>query len=320
MVKTAFVIGGGPAGLAAAIAARRRGFRVTVADARIPPIDKACGEGLMPDGVAAAEELGLDLKTAEPMRGVRFLHGGKSVESAFPGEHAFGFRRTALHESLVATAERAGVELRWNTPVRTGPEADWIVNACGASSPARPQRFGFRQHFKAQRWTDFLEVHWAEGLQIYITPTAPDEVGIAVLTRDPKMRVTEALKQFPDVQAKLQEPASTERGSVTGPRGRTPVQSANTAFIGDASGTVDAITGEGLAMSFRQAFALADAMAKDDLTLYQRAHDRLRRRPRTMEQLLLTLDRSRLVRTSAFAIMQAQPWIFRKMLAFHVHS
>ncbi len=47
------VIGGGPAGLAAAIAARREGLTVTVADAARPPSDKACGEGLMPQGRVA---------------------------------------------------------------------------------------------------------------------------------------------------------------------------------------------------------------------------------------------------------------------------
>ena len=61
-----FVIGGGPAGLAAAIAARQQGFRVIVADGAQMPIDKPCGEGLMPDGVAALQELGicLGLRTA----------------------------------------------------------------------------------------------------------------------------------------------------------------------------------------------------------------------------------------------------------------
>jgi len=54
-----FVVGGGPAGLAAAIAARQRGFEVVVADSAQPPIDKACGEGLMPDGVAALARLGV---------------------------------------------------------------------------------------------------------------------------------------------------------------------------------------------------------------------------------------------------------------------
>ena len=42
------VAGGGPIGLAAAIQARLHGFDVTLIDAKTPPIDKACGEGLMP--------------------------------------------------------------------------------------------------------------------------------------------------------------------------------------------------------------------------------------------------------------------------------
>ena len=56
-----FVIGGGPAGLAAAIAARQRGFSVLVADGAEPPIEKACGEGLMPDAVKILDKLGVDL-------------------------------------------------------------------------------------------------------------------------------------------------------------------------------------------------------------------------------------------------------------------
>jgi 2-polyprenyl-6-methoxyphenol hydroxylase-like FAD-dependent oxidoreductase len=48
----AFIVGGGPIGLATAIALRARGFSVTVADPALPPIDKACGEGLMPDALA----------------------------------------------------------------------------------------------------------------------------------------------------------------------------------------------------------------------------------------------------------------------------
>ena len=69
------VIGGGPAGLAMAIAARQHGLTVAVADGIHPPIDKACGEGLMPDALAAFKRLGLQLPPAEayPFRGIRFL-------------------------------------------------------------------------------------------------------------------------------------------------------------------------------------------------------------------------------------------------------
>lgn len=73
-----FVLGGGPAGLAAAIAAHRSGFRVLLADAEKPPIEKACGEGLMPDSLDAAAELGISIKQSAgyAFRGIRFQSAG----------------------------------------------------------------------------------------------------------------------------------------------------------------------------------------------------------------------------------------------------
>src|SRR4051794_7739609 len=97
-----FVIGGGPAGLATAIAARRRGLDVTLADSATPPIDKACGEGIMPDGLAAARSLGLDLSPAggHPFQGIRFCDAdsGAAVAADFPQGFGLGLRRTALHQ------------------------------------------------------------------------------------------------------------------------------------------------------------------------------------------------------------------------------
>src|SRR5204863_10196371 len=68
----AFVIGGGPAGLVAAIALRRKGLRVTVADGGDAPSDKACGEGILPEGLAALERLGvaLDWSAGRAFRGI----------------------------------------------------------------------------------------------------------------------------------------------------------------------------------------------------------------------------------------------------------
>ena len=51
-MKDVGVVGGGPAGLAVAIAARLAGLSVDVFERAAPPIDKACGEGVMPDGLA----------------------------------------------------------------------------------------------------------------------------------------------------------------------------------------------------------------------------------------------------------------------------
>ena len=80
-----FVIGGGPAGLAAAIAARQQGLKVVVVDSARGPIDKACGEGLMPDGLDALRQLGVSLDKCETgsFRGIRFVGGDGSVHADF---------------------------------------------------------------------------------------------------------------------------------------------------------------------------------------------------------------------------------------------
>ncbi len=84
---------------------------------------------------------------------------------------------------------------------------------------------------------------------------------------------------------------SEERGAVTVMRRLRRVYRGRTALIGDASGSVDAITGEGMGLAFRQALALADALVADNLDQYQAAHRRLARRPAFMAQLMLMLDR-----------------------------
>ena len=87
-----FVIGGGPAGLAAAIAARRRGFQVVIADGNKPPIDKACGEGLLPDSLAAAAALGVTMpaRATHAFAGVCFVRGAVRAEAKFRGAGALG--------------------------------------------------------------------------------------------------------------------------------------------------------------------------------------------------------------------------------------
>ena len=61
MPADAAIVGGGPSGLAAAIALRLRGFSVSVYDARRPPIDKPCGEGFLPGAASYLRELGIEL-------------------------------------------------------------------------------------------------------------------------------------------------------------------------------------------------------------------------------------------------------------------
>ncbi|HEX6467232.1 MAG TPA: FAD-dependent oxidoreductase, partial [Terriglobales bacterium] len=105
-----FIVGGGPAGLAAAIAARQSGLEVTVADIAQPPIDKACGEGIMPNGVAALEALGVNIPSQDAARftGIRLADSTVSVESRFPQHFGLGIRRTILHQLLIDRATETG--------------------------------------------------------------------------------------------------------------------------------------------------------------------------------------------------------------------
>src|SRR5690349_24448709 len=89
------VVGGGPAGLATAIAACRKGLSVVLADRAEPPIDKACGEGLLPDALSALNRLGVTIpsETGAYFRGIAFVSEGKRLESSFRGVPALGIRR-----------------------------------------------------------------------------------------------------------------------------------------------------------------------------------------------------------------------------------
>jgi menaquinone-9 beta-reductase len=329
-----FVCGGGPAGLATAIAARRKGFAVTVADGARPPVDKACGEGLLPDAIAAAAQLGVTIPADEsfPFRGIRFLGPGVSATADFRSGCGLAVRRTVLHRALVAQAERVGVNLLWGTPVAALDQirARWTVGADGersrvrawsgleASTPRRV-RYGFRRHHRVAPWCDYVEVYWGKGLQIYVGPEASDQVCVTSLASDPHVRVDDALEQFPELRERLagREIVSTERGAVTATRKLRAVSRGSVALVGDASGSVDAVTGAGVGLAFEQALALADALAADCLPQYERTHRQIMRRRRIMADLLLAMDRWPEIGDRARRALSLEPWVFERLLALH---
>lgn len=325
-----FVVGGGPAGLAVAIAARCRGLDVAVADSARPPIDKACGEGIMPDGVDAARALGIDLDGI-PFRGLRFCDGAFTAEAAFPRGEGLAMRRTELHQAMLRRARDIGVRLQWGAPVAglDSIRARWVVGADGGESRVRrwagldavrreDRRFGFRRHYALEPWTDLVEIHWGDRFQFYVTPVAQREVCVALICRDPRLRLDDALARVPQLARRLGPSDAPIRGAVTATRRLRSVCRGCVALIGDASGSIDAITGEGLCLAFRQAGALAAALETGDLTSYSAAHRRLARRPRAMGDLLLMLDRHPALRRAAVRAFGAHPPLFARMLAAHV--
>jgi flavin-dependent dehydrogenase len=340
------VVGAGPAGIVAAIAARRLGLQVAVLDSRMPPIDKPCGEGILPRGIAALRTLGISLppESAFPFRGIRFVDAEHSARAEFAGGLAYSVRRVKLHQHLVNHASEAGVEFRWGARVmqiekefvRTAKEKFpycWLVGADGQNSQVRKwagldshiaprKRFGFCSHFHVKPWSDMAEVHWAPGCQIFITPMTGQEVGVAVISRDPGLRLEGALMRFPALAEKLRgaTPTAREVGDITSLRVFSGVARGRVALIGDASGTVDAVTGHGLSLSFQQAIPLAEAIRLDDPAHYQHAHKHIAAVPVAMSRLMLLMAGSDWIRRKTIRLFQETPGLFSKLLAIHAET
>ena len=334
------VVGGGPAGLATAIRARLAGLDAAVVERFHPPIDKACGEGLMPDAVARLREIGID-PPGFPFRGIRYVDGDLMAEGTFPQAGGLGVRRVQLHEALVRRAEETGVELLWGVSVQ-GLEADgiltdrgkirarWVAGADGLLSrvrrwagleggPGPLHRFGVRRHYTLAPWTDLVEVHWGPSCEAYVTPVGADEIGVALLWSDGKSDFDDLLERLPALQERLADAPVGSRDRGAGPLHQKvlAVCRGNVALVGDASGYLDAITGEGMAVALHHSAALVEALVAGDLSLYARAHRRIARLPDFMTSLVLGLERRPALRRRALRALAAEPALFSRLLGIH---
>ncbi|VTR78506.1 NAD(P)/FAD-dependent oxidoreductase [Cellulomonas hominis] len=309
------VVGGGPVGLAAAVEARLAGLTALVVEPRQGPVDKACGEGLMPQALVALHRLGVD-PPGHPLVGIAYVRGDLRAEHRFAGPAGRGVRRTVLHAALADRADAlgvrrvtgrvaelhqdadgvtaAGVRARWllacdglhstvrrlvglEVPARgarggigaRGGTGGWGLSAAGGARDPR-RRFGVRRHYRVAPWTDLVEVHWGRRTEAYVTPVAPDLVGVALLGPAP-LDVDAELAGMPALAERIAGAPVDAADRGAGPlRQRTRARTAGRVLlVGDASGYVDALTGEGLRLGFAQ--ARAAVAHRDDPAGYERA-------------------------------------------------
>ncbi|GAA2747996.1 NAD(P)/FAD-dependent oxidoreductase [Kitasatospora cinereorecta] len=329
------VAGGGPAGLATAIHAALAGLDVVVAEPREAPIDKACGEGLMPSAVRPLRELGVAV-SGRPFHGIRYLEadGERRAEARFRTGPGLGVRRTELHAALAARAEELGVRrvpLRLEFPAQTehavtvgGLTARHLVAADGLHSPlrralglhrptppGRPARYGLRRHYAVEPWSDLVEVHWSRSSEAYVTPVADGLVGVAVLSSE-RLPFEAQLARFPQLAARLPASAATRvRGA--GPlRQRVSARVAGRVLlVGDAAGYLDALTGEGVAVALASARALVACLVEGRPQAYERAWRRASREYRLLTASLLWARRQPVLAERIVPLAAALPPLFR---------
>ena len=202
-----------------------------------------------------------------------------------------------------------------------GVRAGYLVAADGLHSPLRRRlgldapprtspRFGLRAHVAAAPWSDLVEVHWSPAAEAYVTPVAPDLVGIALLTGR-RAPFAEQLAAFPALRGRVAgSPLTKVRGA--GPlrqRSRRRVEG-RVLLVGDAAGYVDALTGEGVALALAQAREAVAAVAAGDPGSYEAAWRRVSRRYRVMTHALLAASRFPPARRSLVPLARAVPPLF----------
>lgn len=115
----ALIVGGGPAGSAAAITLAKGGLRPELIERTTGPHDTVCGGFLGWDALAALERLGVDAAAlgAQPIRRLRLVGAGRQVEAKLP-KLAVGLSRRMLDEAMLAAAARAGAVVTRGRTVR----------------------------------------------------------------------------------------------------------------------------------------------------------------------------------------------------------
>jgi flavin-dependent dehydrogenase len=362
------IVGAGPAGLSAGIVLAQHGLRTLVCEQQSFPVDKACGEGVMPTGLVHLERLGVKQHLAanaiHPFVGIRYHSPrGRVAAARFAEGPGWGIRRTNLSAALLRRAheldhlevrEAARVErierAAQHISVQIGGErilTRLLIGADGLNSRVRRwaglerrlrshQRWGVRQHFAIAPWSEYVEVHWADGVEAYVTPCGDEQVGIAFLwdrTRFDAIRGGAALfaslmQSFPKLRVRLDGAPACDTPRAIGPLHRSAASPVGDGvlLIGDAAGYLDAITGEGISLATAQALCLENTVvpilrSRDslpgvrDLAPYARAYRSIVTPYYQMTRLVLCLSRHATLAEAMIGLLARPSGLFQSMLS-----
>lgn len=304
------IIGGGPAGTAAAITAARRGARVLLVERGRFPRHKVCGEFISPEGVGLLTGLGLrDLVARAPRIAHARIFADGSAAEAVLSPPAASISRYELDHALWQRAQDAGADCRELLEARaisgSGPfaiatslgdfTARAVINASGRWSNLRRSRLSRPQREKWVGWkAHFRETESARSVDLYfftdgycgVQPLDDGRVNACAMVRAASAdSIEEVFALHPKLAERSRTWQQVSDTVATSPLVFAPPQAeeGGVLFAGDAAGFIDPFVGDGISLALRSGAMAASALqavwegksaVSDAAAIYRRQYER----------------------------------------------
>lgn len=305
-VKECIIIGGGVAGLSAAIRLAELGIHALVLEAGKYPGHRICGEFFSPECLPILVNWGIELG-ATIEKGC-FVIGDREILFSLP-KPAGGISRYLFDMKLVEIARSKGAEVRTEAIVSSlkitdaGPYEVCLSDGTtyyshrlmigtgrlpNLTEKKSPVYAGFKAHFEGIHNPQTIEMHCFDGGYVGISPISSDVTNVAALVRlnrlEPdfmeNLQRKKGMKLFAErMQGSRMIFSQWMSGQIPefGIRHNPPWP--NVYWIGDAAGSIPPICGDGLAIALTTGLMAADYLHSNDPAGYQKAwHKRYRSR------------------------------------------
>jgi len=285
------VIGGGPAGAMAAIAALQAGVRVRIFEKSAFPRHKVCGEFLSPDVLTMLDRAGcadafLALRPAV-LRSMALHFGSRVVRHTLPAA-AYGLSRSALDILLLDTAAALGADIIRETQTPKATRRPMVLaNGRATVVRGRQRLFGFKAHFRG-RVDGEVSLYFFDNCYVGVSAVEGDAINVCGLAperllQDCGFEPERLLSRCDELQTRISELDRSFDWLITGPlvTGWAPVDESESLVYptGDALGFIDPFTGSGIlnAMSSGRSAGIAAATGMPVRTYIDERHRVLRR-------------------------------------------
>jgi 2-polyprenyl-6-methoxyphenol hydroxylase-like FAD-dependent oxidoreductase len=281
------IVGGGPVGLYSALLLAKLGFAVSLFEKRAFPIDKVCGQGIMPKGHELLKKIGIHFnqENSFEFEGIQYNDKDIRIEGLL-SSNGIAVKRSELSSLLYEKCktnklisiyqEKLCQVEAFNTMSRltfeSGLQKEFrfvlacdglnskVRKLCGVEQISKKRlRYGARFHFKDTRPSNLVQVHWAKNIEAYITPVDRETSEVAFLWEYPvelpkdgrESQLSFLSSIFPALKNVFKQ--SQNDFKIYGPFNKSSksIRHKNVFFVGDAYHFADGITGEGLSLGFR---------------------------------------------------------------------